>query len=293
MKILDTIGNTPLVEVDKVGKSTIYAKLEFMNPGGSVKDRAALFMIRDALSSIDKDTVLIEPSSGNTGVGLALVAREYGLRLIITMPSSMTIERRKLIKSYGAEIVLTDMTLGMPGAIDEAKALAKTFDKAIILSQFDNQSNPKAHYETTAPEIVKDLPDINWLVAGIGTGGTVMGCKRYFVDNGIDAKVCAVEPYLSPVLSGGQPGKHTIQGIGAGFIPSIIDVKMLDKVITITDTEAVSYTRLLARKYGIMGGISSGAAFAASIKLAQEIDGNIVFIVPDSGLRYLSTDLYE
>lgn len=295
MKILDTIGNTPLVEVAKVNKSNLYAKLEFFNPGGSVKDRTAYYMIKDAIASnvIDQDTVLIEPTSGNTGIGLALVAKEYCLKLIIIMPANMSVERIKIIKSYGAEVVLTDAELGMKGAIAEADRLKKKFAKAIILSQFDNPSNYMAHYRSTAPEIVRDLPEVSWVISPVGTGGTITGIKKYFIDNNIKAKVCAVEPYNSSVLSGGQAGAHAIPGIGAGFIPSIIDMSIIDKIITITDDEAKSYARLLAKKHGIMGGYSSGAAFAASIKLAQEEDGNIVFIVPDTGMRYLSMDLFD
>jgi len=292
-RILDTIGNTPLVEVEKSGTCRLYAKLEFFNPGGSIKDRAALYMIKDALNEISADTVLIEPTSGNTGVGLALVAREYGLKLIIVMPSNMSVERQKLIKAYGAEVVLTDAALGMRGAIEEAENIASAFVNSKILSQFDNPSNVRAHYETTAKEILKDLPEVKWVVSPVGTGGTIMGIKKYFIDRGKRAKVCAVEPYGSPVLSGGTAGRHSIAGIGAGFVPSIVDVKLLDKIITVTDDEAKSYAELLAKKYGILGGFSSGAAFAASIKLSRETEGDIVFIVPDTGMRYMSTNLYE
>ena len=293
MNILETIGNTPLVQVDKFNNSVLYAKLEYMNPGGSIKDRAALFMIQDALPYINKDTVLIEPTSGNTGIGLAMVARAYGLKLILTMPSNMSIERIKILKAYGAEIITTDSSKGMLGAIEEAKAIAKTFKNSHILSQFDNPSNWKAHYMTTAPEIIKQLPDVSWIVSPVGTGGTIMGIKKFLIDNNINVKVCAVEPQASPVLSGGQAGRHMIAGIGAGFIPSIVDVGLIDRIITITDEEAITSARKLSKDYGIMGGYSSGASYAASIKLANDIKGKIAFIVPDTGMRYLSTDLYN
>lgn len=293
MGILECIGNTPIVKLDKLNRSELYAKLEYFNPGGSVKDRAALYMIKDAIDKLSRETVLIEPTSGNTGIGLAMVAREYGLKLVIVMPANMSVERVKLIRAFGAEVVLSDATSGMNGAIAEAAALSKRYDNAIILGQFDNQSNVKAHYETTAKEIVNQLPDVDWVVSPVGTGGTITGIKKYFIDNKIKAKVCAVEPYSSPVLSGGVPGRHMIPGIGAGFKPSILDLSIVDKIMTITDDEAKSYTRLLVKKYGILAGYSSGAAYAASVKLSQEIDGKILFIVPDSGMRYLSTDLFE
>lgn len=293
MKILDTIGNTPLVKLGQINRANVFAKLEYFNPGGSIKDRAALYMIKDMLPSLKKNALILEATSGNTGIGLALVAREFGLRLIITMPENMSKERIRLIKSLGAEVILTDASLGMKGSIDKVEDIAKTHKNAVIVSQFDNMSNVKAHYETTAKEIVRDLPNIDWVISAVGSGGTIMGIKKYFINNDINAKVCAVEPYSSPVLSGGKPGRHVIAGIGANFIPSIIDISLLDKIIKITDDESISYARLLAKKYGIFGGYSSGAAFAAAIKLSQEIDGNIVFIVPDTGMRYLSQDLYE
>ncbi|MGI6702278.1 MAG: PLP-dependent cysteine synthase family protein [Christensenellales bacterium] len=292
MSILDTIGNTPLIKVERCGKSDIYAKLEYFNPGGSVKDRAALYMIKDALDKISADTVLIEPTSGNTGIGLALVAREFGLRLIIVMPENMSVERRKIIKALGGEIVLTEADKGMKGAIEKANELKSKYVGSVILSQFDNQSNPRAHYETTAREIVRALPNVKWIVSPVGTGGTIMGIKKYFLDNNVRAKVVAVEPASSPVLSGGEAGKHIIAGIGAGFVPSIVDTGKIDKIIKITDEEAVSYSRALASK-GVFGGFSSGAAYCAAQKLAKEAQGDIVFIVPDTGMRYLSTELYN
>lgn len=292
--ILETIGNTPLVKVDESGGSNIYAKLEYYNPGGSIKDRAALYMIRDALDKgMPLDSVIIEPTSGNTGIGLAMVAREYGLKLIIVMPSNMSPERIKIIKAYGAEIILTDAALGMKGAIAEAETLKATFTNARIMGQFDNPANPLAHYETTAPEIVNDLPTVKYVVSPLGSGGTAMGIKRYFKDKAINAQVCAVEPTASPVLSGGKAGRHGIQGIGAGFIPSIVEVKLLDRIMQVSDKEATEYARKLSSEKGILGGYSSGAAYAAAVKLSRQAFGDIVFIVPDTGMRYLSTDLYN
>lgn len=293
MGILDLIGNTPIVKVDNFNKSELFAKLEYFNPGGSIKDRAALYMIKDVLDKADKNTLLIEPTSGNTGIGLALCAREFGFRLIIVMPENMSAERRKLIKAFGAEIVLSDAAKGMKGAIEKARKIEKKHADSLILSQFDNPSNVRAHYETTAKEIVKALPDADWIVSPVGTGGTIMGIKKYLLDNNISAKVCAVEPATSPVLSGGKAGRHNIAGIGAGFVPSIVDISLIDRIIKVTDEEAKSHAEILAKKYGILAGFSSGAAFAASIKLSEEISGKILFIVPDTGMRYLSTDLYN
>ena len=300
----ELVGNTPLLELSNLEKELnlkahIFAKVELFNPAGSTKDRVALSMILDAEEKglLNKDSVIIEPTSGNTGIGLASIAAMKGYRVILTMPESMSIERRKLLKAYGAEIVLTEAAKGMKGAIEKAKALQEEINGGIILGQFDNMANPKAHYETTGPEIYRDLNGkVDIFVAGVGTGGTITGVGRYLKQQNANIKVVAVEPLSSPVLSKGESGPHKIQGIGAGFIPSILDQSVIDEIITTSNEDAFVYGKMVGKCEGLLVGISSGAALKAAIELAQREenrDKNIVVHFPDSGDRYLSTPLFE
>lgn len=303
-KIIDTIGNTPLVELSNLEskynlKAKIIAKVEYFNPGGSVKDRIAKAMIEKAEKEglINKDTVLVEPTSGNTGIGLSMVAASKGLKIILTMPETMSIERRNLLKAYGAELVLTEGSKGMKGAIAKAEELAKEITNSFIPSQFTNMANPNIHYLTTGPEIFKDLDgNIDYLVAGVGTGGTLSGTGKYLKENKPSIKVVAVEPETSPVLSKGTPGPHKIQGIGAGFVPQTLDTSIYDEIITIGNEEAMEMGKESARTEGLLVGISSGAAIKAAIKLAQREENagkTIVVILPDTGERYLSTAMFQ
>lgn len=303
-KIIDTIGNTPLVELSNLEskynlKAKIIAKVEYFNPGGSVKDRIAKAMIEKAEKEglINKDTVLVEPTSGNTGIGLSMVAASKGLKIILTMPETMSIERRNLLKAYGAELVLTEGSKGMKGAIAKAEELAKEIPNSFIPSQFTNMANPNIHYLTTGPEIFEDLDgNIDYLVAGVGTGGTLSGAGKYLKENKPSIKVVAVEPETSPVLSKGTPGPHKIQGIGAGFVPQTLDTSIYDEVITIGNEEAMEMGKESARTEGLLVGISSGAAIKAAIKLAQREENagkTIVVILPDTGERYLSTAMFQ
>ena len=303
-KIIDTIGNTPLVELSNIEskynlKARIIAKVEYFNPGGSVKDRIAKAMIEKAEKEglINKDTVLVEPTSGNTGIGLSMVAASKGLKIILTMPETMSIERRNLLKAYGAELVLTEGSKGMKGAIAKAEELAKEIPNSFIPSQFTNMANPNIHYLTTGPEIFKDLDgNIDYLVAGVGTGGTLSGTGKYLKENKSSIKVVAVEPETSPVLSKGTPGPHKIQGIGAGFVPQTLDTSIYDEIITIGNEEAMEMGKESARTEGLLVGISSGAAIKAAIKLAQREENagkTIVVILPDTGERYLSTAMFQ
>ncbi len=303
-KIIDTIGNTPLVELSNLEskyslKARIIAKVEYFNPGGSVKDRIAKAMIEKAEKEglINKDTVLVEPTSGNTGIGLSMVAASKGLKIILTMPETMSIERRKLLKAYGAELVLTEGSKGMKGAIAKAEEIAKEIPNSFIPSQFTNMANPNIHYLTTGPEIFKDLDgNIDYLVAGVGTGGTLSGTGKYLKENKPSIKVVAVEPETSPVLSKGTPGPHKIQGIGAGFVPQTLDTSIYDEIITIGNEEAMETGKESARTEGLLVGISSGAAIKAAIKLAQREENagkTIVVILPDTGERYLSTAMFQ
>lgn len=302
-QLTDLIGHTPLLELTKFSaskglKSPIIAKVEYFNPGGSVKDRIALAMIEDAEAKglLKPGATIIEPTSGNTGVGLALVAAVKGYKLILTMPETMSIERRNLVKAYGAEVRLTSGKEGMPGAIKAAEALRDSIPGSIILQQFENQANPARHYATTGPEIWEDTDGkIDIFVAGVGTGGTVSGIAKYLKEKNPAIKVVAVEPASSPVLNGGQSGPHKIQGIGAGFVPKTYNGALIDEVLDIDNDDAIRTGRELAQKDGLLVGISSGAAaFAASV-LAQrpENEGKtIVTLLPDTGERYLSTVLY-
>ena len=300
----ELIGHTPLLAAQRFSReeslpSALLVKLEYFNPAGSVKDRIAAAMIEDAEKRglLTKDSVIVEPTSGNTGIGLASAAAARGYRAILTMPETMSIERRKLLAAYGAEIVLTDGAQGMKGAIAKAEELAKTLPHAFIPSQFTNPVNPAAHEATTGPEIWADTDGaVDIFVAGVGTGGTVTGVGRFLKKKKPGVKIYAVEPENSPVLSGGAPGPHKIQGIGAGFIPQTLDTKIYDEVLTISNEASFQYARKLARTEGILVGISSGAALAAAVKLAalpENAGKTIVALLPDTGDRYLSTDLVE
>jgi cysteine synthase A len=301
--IIETIGKTPLVKLNRLTenvKPNIYAKCEFFNPGGSVKDRIAMAMIEKAEEKgiINKNTIIIEPTSGNTGIGLALVCAAKGYKLILTMPENVSVERRTILKAYGAEVILTPAQGGMKAAIAKAEELAKEKNKVYIPQQFKNQANPEIHRKTTAKEIFNDLNgQVDAFVAGVGTGGTITGVGEVLKDRvGARLKVYAVEPKDSPVLSGGNPGPHKIQGIGAGFIPDILNTKIYDRIIQVEYRDAIETARNLARMEGIFAGISTGAiAWATIYDVSQEFNQgeNIVFIVCDTGERYLSTDLYS
>lgn len=297
------IGKTPLMELTNLERSLglkakLLAKLEFFNPAGSVKDRVARQMIDDAQAAgiLTAESVIIEPTSGNTGIGLAAVAASRGYRCIIVMPDSMSVERRKLMTAYGAELVLTDGALGMTGAIEKAKELAKTVPNAWIAGQFENPSNAKAHYQTTGPEIWQDTDGtVDIFVAGVGTGGTITGTGAYLKEQNPALRIVAVEPKDSAVLSGQKPGAHGLQGIGAGFIPEVLDTEIYDAVMPVTTQEAYAAARILGTQEGVLVGISSGAALHAAIEEAKrpENDGKtVVVLLPDTGDRYLSTELF-
>lgn len=301
--LTDLIGGTPLLELNRFAAEKglarpIIAKLEYFNPGGSAKDRIALAMIRQAeeYGTLRPGATIIEPTSGNTGVGLALVAAVRGYRLILTMPETMSIERRKLVSAYGAQVVLTPAAEGMTGAIKEAERLRDSIDGAIILQQFSNRANPATHFATTGPEIWNDTEGhVDVFVAGAGTGGTISGVGRYLKSKNPAIRIVAAEPASSPVLSGGKAGAHAIQGIGAGFVPDVYDSSVVDEVITVSNDDAMSTTRLLARSEGLLTGISSGAAAWAAAELArsEELrDKTIVTLLPDTGERYLSTGVF-
>ena len=301
---LELIGETPILKVSRysekkgVKDATILAKLEYLNPAGSVKDRIALAMIEDAEKKgiLKEGSVIIEPTSGNTGIGLAAIAAAKGYRAILTMPETMSVERRNILKAYGAEIVLTEGSKGMKGAIAKAEELAKEIEGSFIPGQFDNPANPKVHYETTGPEIWRDTDGkVDAFVAGVGTGGTVTGTGKYLKEQNPDVKVVAVEPASSPVLSQGKAGAHKIQGIGAGFVPKVLDTAVYDEIITVENDDAFAASKELTKKEGILTGISSGAALYAALQLAQrpEFEGKtIVALLPDSGDRYYSTPLF-
>lgn len=300
---LGLIGNTPLVEVINIEKelgleATVLVKLEYFNPAGSVKDRIAKAMIEDAEEKglLKEGSVIIEPTSGNTGIGLASIAAAKGYRAILTMPETMSVERRQLIKAYGAELVLTEGAKGMKGAIAKAEELQKEIPNSIIAGQFINPANPKAHKETTGPEIWEDTDgEVDIFVAGVGTGGTVTGVGEYLKSQKASVKVVAVEPADSPVLSKGTAGSHKIQGIGAGFVPEVLNTSVYDEVIPVTNDDAFATGKLLGKNEGVLVGISSGAALWAAIELAKRPENKgktIVALLPDTGDRYLSTPLF-
>lgn len=297
------VGNTPLVELVNIEKklglqARIAVKLEYLNPAGSVKDRIAKAMIEDAMEKgkLNKDTVIIEPTSGNTGIGLAAMAASKGLRVILTMPETMSVERRNILKAYGAEIVLTDGTKGMSGAIAKAEELAKEYENSWIPEQFANPANPIMHTKTTGPEIFRDTDgNIDIFVAGIGTGGTLTGVGTYLKQQKPGVRVVGVEPASSPVLTKGQSGPHKIQGIGAGFVPDVLNEDVYDEVIAVENEDAFAYGKMIAKEEGILVGISSGAALWAAIALAKREENKeklIVALLPDSGDRYYSTPLF-
>ncbi len=299
--LTDLIGGTPLVRLNKLntGDAKIAVKLEYFNPANSVKDRAALKMIVDAekAGKINPDTIIIEPTSGNTGIGLAMICAIRGYKIILTMPESMSIERRMLLKAYGAELVLTEAKLGMKGAVDKAIELNKKYQNSFIPSQFDNKSNPQAHYETTAEEIWNDTDGkVDIIVAGVGTGGTISGTAKKLKEHNPQIKAVAVEPYVSQVLAGGQAGSHKIQGIGANFVPENFDRNVVDEIIPVKNEDAIETARNLSKKEGILSGFSGGANIWAAIELSKRPENKgklIVAILPDCGERYLSSELYS
>ena len=300
----ELIGRTPLLELTHLEKelalpARILAKLEYFNPAGSVKDRVARAMIDDAQSRglLASGATIIEPTSGNTGIGLSAVAAARGYRMVVVMPDSMSVERRQLMKAYGAELVLTPGAKGMKGAIEKAEELRKEIPGSFVAGQFTNEANPRAHYETTGPEIYRDTDGaVDIFVAGVGTGGTVTGVGRYLKEKNPAVRVVAVEPASSPVLSGGAAGPHKIQGIGAGFVPAVLDTKIYDEIIPVENEDAFAAGRLIGKKEGVLVGISSGAALHAALVLARRPENagkNIVVLFPDTGDRYLSTPLFS
>lgn len=302
MKVVTTIdqliGQTPLVKVQNIlsNKANVYAKLEYFNPGASVKDRVARTMIEEAekRGDLKEGGTIIEPTSGNTGIGLAMIAAAKGYRAVFVMPDTMSVERRRLLQAYGAEVVLTPGKDGMPASIQKARELAEKNGWFLPL-QFSNADNPKAHYETTGPELKEALGTIDVFISSVGTGGTLTGTGRYLKEQFPNVKVVAVEPAESPILSGGEPGPHKIQGIGAGFKPDILDESVYDEVIAIPGDEAYEFARRAAKEEGILCGMSSGAVLAAAEKMMPQLskDANVVVLLPDSGERYLSTSLYD
>ena len=303
-KLTDLIGNTPLLELGTYRdennlEANLIAKVEYFNPLGSVKDRVANAMIETAIKEgkINKDTVIIEPTSGNTGIGLAFVTATKGLHLILTMPETMSIERRRIVAALGAEVVLTPGAEGMKGAIAKAEALKEEYGNAFIPQQFENEANPKIHFETTGPEIWRDTDGkVDIFVAGVGTGGTVTGIGKYIKSQNPIAKIVAVEPATSAVLSGKKPGPHKIQGIGAGFVPKVLDLDIVDEIIPVENDDAFNASRAVAKAEGLLVGISAGASIYAATELAKRPENkgkNIVILLPDTGERYLSTTLFE
>lgn len=300
--VLDAVGNTPLIRLNSITKGSyaaVYAKFEACNPGGSAKDRVGIAMIEDAEKKglINASTLIVEPTSGNTGIGLAMACAAKGYNLVLTMPESMSIERRKILSAYGAKIILTPAQDGMTGSIAKAEELQKTRGNVFIPQQFANQANVEIHKKTTAPEIWSDLNgSVDFLVAGVGTGGTITGIGEFLKEKNKNISIVAVEPYDSPMISQGKCGPHKLQGIGANFIPKILNVSILDEIITITTEQAYSAARAMAQKEGILCGISSGAAVAAALQVAQRKENqgkNIVVVLPDTGERYLSSDLFS
>lgn len=298
--VLELIGKTPIVKLSRFAPfANLFAKAERFNPAGSVKDRAALYMIEDAENRglLKKGSVIIEPTSGNTGIGLAAVAALKGYKVILTMPKSMSLERRQLLKAYGAEIVLTDAAKGMQGAVEKAQELKAQYEDSIIAGQFENPANPRAHYETTGPEIWADLEGkVDIFVAGVGTGGTISGIGKYLKEKNPDVMIVAVEPADSPLLSEGKAGGHKIQGIGANFVPEALDMSVIDKIVTVTAEQAYEAANELAKREGLLCGISSGAAAYVARALANDPENagkNVVVLLPDTGERYLSAGVFE
>lgn len=302
--ITELIGNTPLLEVKNLErelelKGRVLVKMEYFNPAGSVKDRVAFAMLKDAKDKgvLKEDAVIIEPTSGNTGIGLAAAGAALGYKTIFTMPESMSVERRKLLAGYGAEIVLTDASKGMKGAIEKAEELAKTVPNGFLPGQFNNSANPETHYYSTGPEIYRDTDgQVDVFVASVGTGGTISGTGKYLKEKNPHIEIVAVEPWDSPVLSGGKPGSHKIQGIGAGFIPNTLNRDIYNRVVAVESQDAFDTARMLARKEGVLVGISSGASLYAALEMAKKDDyagKTIVVLLPDTGERYLSTELFN
>ena len=303
-KATELIGNTPLLEAQNYEKAEgvdahILLKLEYFNPAGSVKDRIALKMIEDAekAGKLKPGATIVEPTSGNTGIGLASVAASKGYQVVLTMPETMSVERRNILKAYGAKVVLTDGGKGMTGAIAKAKEIVENTPGAYLTGQFENESNPKAHYETTGPEIWNDTDGkVDYFLAGIGTGGTITGTGKYLKEQNPDIKIVAIEPKTSPILSEGHGGPHKIQGIGAGFVPEVLDTALYNGVVTVSNEDAFETAKLIARKEGVLVGISSGAAYYGAVTLAKKEENagkTIVVILPDSGDRYYSTPLFQ
>ena len=295
--VIELIGNTPILKLNKYTDKNIYAKLEYLNPAGSAKDRVALSMIEDAEAKgiLKPGAIIIEPTSGNTGIGLALVAVAKGYDAILTLPDTMSVERRKLLAAYGAKLVLTEGAKGMAGAIEKANELSKELPNSFVAGQFENMANPDAHYLTTGPEIYEDMDgDIDYFVCAVGTGGTISGVGRYLKERNPSVRVVAVEPKSSPLLSQGVSGAHKIQGIGANFVPTTLDTQIYDEIITVSDEEAYEYTALLSKKQGVLGGISSGCALYAAVQSAKREKGKkIVVLLPDTGMRYLSSGVWD
>ena len=292
-KLLETVGQSKLVQLENIGGGKIFVKVEKSNPAGSVKDRAALYMIKGAIEdgSLKEGKEIVEPTSGNTGIAIAMIGRALGYKVNIVMPESMSIERRRLIEAFGANLILTGEG-GMQAAVDKAKELVAT-GNYFMPNQFENKYNAVAHEETTGPEIYEDLKDISGFIAGIGTGGTVTGIGRYLKSKDENIKVWGLEPDESPLLTRGQAGGHKIQGIGANFVPGVLDTKLLDKTITVKSEEAIEMARRLSREEGLLVGISAGANVVGALKMQEELGGNIVTVAPDTAERYMSTDLFK
>lgn len=302
--ITQAVGNTPILKAERFSKSLclgydIYAKLEYMNPAGSIKDRAALFMVKDAMNKglLKKGGTVVEPTSGNTGIGLAMASSSLNYSLILTMPENMSEERIKILKAYGAKVVLTEKEKGMAGAIDKAKEIVRENKNAFLCGQFENKANTLAHFESTGPEIYKDIGGkIGYFVSCVGTGGTLSGAGGFLKSKNPDIKVIAVEPETSAVLSGKDSGAHKIQGIGAGFVPAILEKDIIDKIVTVSNEDAFKYSKIFAKTEGVLVGISSGAALCATVKLSKLYnikDKGVAVILPDSGDRYYSTELFD
>ena len=292
---LDLIGNTPILNLKEAGYPNVFVKLEKANPGGSIKDRAALYMINGAEEKgiLNKDSVLVEATSGNTGIALAMAGKLKGYKVIIIMPDTMSIERRQLVKAFGAELILTEGAKGMAGSIEKANELLDKNPNYICLGQFDNEDNPRAHYETTGPEILKEVKDVSFIVSGIGSGGTIVGAGKFLKEKNKEIKVIGIEPKSSPLITENKSGPHKIQGIGANFIPKIYDKDIVDKVITVSDEDSYETVRLIANKLGILIGISSGANISGAMKLSDENpDKIIVTVAPDGVDKYMSMGIF-